>query len=193
MWNDSVLELKVELTKSRIKKNICGPFKKNECFYSSVGIIYLKYLGPHRADGGVCRNNFVMQMTSDLINANIERPVNIDMSCLGAASLAGLAVGMCGFYKSESCLGSCFLPIAFLFPNHRIIERLWKTLVFIKLHTHMHITHRILLWPPLWVGFLPLPSSFLHSFSQNYEARRINFQLLCLQRRKGLWVNFQSR
>uniref|UniRef100_G1M1H6 Glycerol kinase 5 n=1 Tax=Ailuropoda melanoleuca TaxID=9646 RepID=G1M1H6_AILME len=46
-----------------------------------------------RADGGVCRNNFVMQMTSDLINANIERPVNIDMSCLGAASLAGLAVG----------------------------------------------------------------------------------------------------
>ncbi|XP_057171996.1 putative glycerol kinase 5 isoform X4 [Ursus arctos] len=49
-----------------------------------------------RADGGVCRNNFVMQMTSDLINANIERPVNIDVSCLGAASLAGLAVG-CSF------------------------------------------------------------------------------------------------
>ncbi|XP_025304521.1 glycerol kinase 5 isoform X1 [Canis lupus baileyi] len=46
-----------------------------------------------RADGGVCKNNFVMQMTSDLINANIERPVNIDMSCLGAASLAGLAIG----------------------------------------------------------------------------------------------------
>ncbi|KAF0883699.1 TFDP2 factor, partial [Crocuta crocuta] len=46
-----------------------------------------------RADGGVCKNNFVMQMTSDLINEKIERPVNIDMSCLGAASLAGLAVG----------------------------------------------------------------------------------------------------
>ncbi|XP_040492651.1 putative glycerol kinase 5 isoform X1 [Ursus maritimus] len=75
-----------------------------------------------RADGGVCRNNFVMQMTSDLINANIERPVNIDVSCLGAASLAGLAVGMCGFYKSVSYLASCFLPMVFLFPNHRIIE-----------------------------------------------------------------------
>uniref|UniRef100_H0WFW1 Glycerol kinase 5 n=1 Tax=Otolemur garnettii TaxID=30611 RepID=H0WFW1_OTOGA len=46
-----------------------------------------------RADGGVCRNGFVMQMTSDLINENIDRPVHIDMSCLGAASLAGLAVG----------------------------------------------------------------------------------------------------
>lgn len=46
-----------------------------------------------RADGGVCKNGFVMQMTSDLINENIDRPVDVDMSCLGAASLAGLAVG----------------------------------------------------------------------------------------------------
>ncbi|XP_012502865.1 PREDICTED: putative glycerol kinase 5 [Propithecus coquereli] len=46
-----------------------------------------------RADGGVCKNDFVMQMTSDLINENIDRPVHIDMSCLGAATLAGLAVG----------------------------------------------------------------------------------------------------
>ncbi|XP_060053454.1 putative glycerol kinase 5 isoform X3 [Erinaceus europaeus] len=46
-----------------------------------------------RADGGVCKNSFVMQMTSDLISEAIDRPVHIDMSCLGAASLAGLAVG----------------------------------------------------------------------------------------------------
>ncbi|XP_074154544.1 glycerol kinase 5 isoform X1 [Sminthopsis crassicaudata] len=46
-----------------------------------------------RADGGVCQNSFVMQMTSDLINEKIDRPVQIEMSCLGAASLAGLAVG----------------------------------------------------------------------------------------------------
>ncbi|XP_013015482.1 putative glycerol kinase 5 isoform X1 [Cavia porcellus] len=51
-----------------------------------------------RADGGVCRNDFVMQMTSDLINKNIDRPVHFDMSCLGAASLAGLAVG---FWKDK--------------------------------------------------------------------------------------------
>ncbi|XP_004603263.2 putative glycerol kinase 5 [Sorex araneus] len=46
-----------------------------------------------RADGGVCKNSFIMQMTSDLINQTIDRPVHVDMSCLGAASLAGLAVG----------------------------------------------------------------------------------------------------
>ncbi|XP_035874213.1 putative glycerol kinase 5 isoform X3 [Phyllostomus discolor] len=46
-----------------------------------------------RADGGVCKNSFVMQMTSDLINEDIDRPVHLDMSCRGAAFLAGLAVG----------------------------------------------------------------------------------------------------
>lgn len=58
-----------------------------------------------------------MQMTSDLINEKIERPVNTDMSCLGAASLAGLAVGMCGFYKSESCLAGCFFANSISLPK----------------------------------------------------------------------------
>ncbi|PNJ36243.1 GK5 isoform 12, partial [Pongo abelii] len=77
-----------------------------------------------RADGGVCKNGFVMQMTSDLINENIDRPADIDMSCLGAASLAGLAVGMCEIYKNESFLANCFLQIAFLLSNHKILESL---------------------------------------------------------------------
>ncbi|XP_067396919.1 putative glycerol kinase 5 [Emydura macquarii macquarii] len=46
-----------------------------------------------RADGGVSNNSFIMQMTSDLINKKIDRPENTDMSCLGAAFLAGLALG----------------------------------------------------------------------------------------------------
>ncbi|KAJ6669365.1 hypothetical protein lerEdw1_008174 [Lerista edwardsae] len=46
-----------------------------------------------RADGGVSKNRFVMQMTSDLISRMINKPVVTDMSCLGASFLAGLAVG----------------------------------------------------------------------------------------------------
>lgn len=38
-----------------------------------------------------------MQMTSDLINKQIEKPANADMSSLGAAFLAGLASGMYTF------------------------------------------------------------------------------------------------
>lgn len=51
-----------------------------------------------RADGGVCNNSFVMQMTADLFNRPIDRPQHTDMSSLGAAFLAGLAVG---FWSSK--------------------------------------------------------------------------------------------
>ncbi|XP_078613134.1 glycerol kinase 5-like isoform X2 [Branchiostoma floridae x Branchiostoma japonicum] len=47
-----------------------------------------------RADGGVSNNSFVMQLTADLLNRTITRPKHVDMSSLGAAFLAGLAVGM---------------------------------------------------------------------------------------------------
>ena len=46
-----------------------------------------------RADGGASQNGFVMQLTSTLVGAPIERASNLDMSCLGAAFLAGLAAG----------------------------------------------------------------------------------------------------
>uniref|UniRef100_A0A672QXP6 Putative glycerol kinase 5 n=1 Tax=Sinocyclocheilus grahami TaxID=75366 RepID=A0A672QXP6_SINGR len=46
-----------------------------------------------RADGGVCTNNFIMQLTADLLGRKIERPSHFDMSCLGAAFVAGLGTG----------------------------------------------------------------------------------------------------
>lgn len=47
-----------------------------------------------RADGGVSNNSFVMQMTADLFGQTIDKPKHTDMSSLGAAFLAGLAVGV---------------------------------------------------------------------------------------------------
>lgn len=47
-----------------------------------------------RADGGVSRNDFVMELLSTLTGQSIERPVQVEMSCLGAAFLAGLAAGV---------------------------------------------------------------------------------------------------
>ncbi|KAM9316423.1 glycerol kinase 5 [Gastrophryne carolinensis] len=47
-----------------------------------------------RADGGVSNNCFVMQMTADLLGQVIDKPKHTDMSALGAAFLAGLAVGI---------------------------------------------------------------------------------------------------
>ncbi len=51
-----------------------------------------------RVDGGATANNFLMQFQSDLLNVPVERPVVLETTALGAAYLAGLAVG---FWKDK--------------------------------------------------------------------------------------------
>src|SRR5699024_2440846 len=46
-----------------------------------------------RVDGGAVENNFLMQFQSDLLGVEVERPVIQETTALGAAYLAGLAVG----------------------------------------------------------------------------------------------------
>ena len=52
-----------------------------------------------RVDGGAVKNDFLMQFQSDMLSANVERPVIQETTALGAAYLAGLAVG---FWKDKS-------------------------------------------------------------------------------------------
>jgi glycerol kinase len=52
--------------------------------------IFLKAL---KADGGACANNFLMQFQADIIQTPVERPVCAETTALGAACLAGLAIG----------------------------------------------------------------------------------------------------
>ena len=44
-----------------------------------------------QVDGGACRNNYLMQFQSDLLQTRIVRPVNFETTATGAAMLAGLA------------------------------------------------------------------------------------------------------
>ncbi|WP_338552152.1 glycerol kinase GlpK [Paenibacillus sp. KS-LC4] len=46
-----------------------------------------------RVDGGAVKNDFLMQFQSDILGVPVERPVNAETTALGAAYLAGLAVG----------------------------------------------------------------------------------------------------
>ncbi|GAA0363208.1 glycerol kinase GlpK [Bacillus horti] len=46
-----------------------------------------------RVDGGAVMNNFLMQFQSDILGVSVERPVVNETTALGAAYLAGLAVG----------------------------------------------------------------------------------------------------
>lgn len=51
-----------------------------------------------RVDGGATANNFLMQFQADLLDCEIKRPKIIETTAIGAAFLAGLAVG---FWKSR--------------------------------------------------------------------------------------------
>ena len=46
-----------------------------------------------KVDGGACSNNFLMQFQSDILGTDVHRPQCIETTALGAAYLAGLAVG----------------------------------------------------------------------------------------------------
>ena len=46
-----------------------------------------------RVDGGATANNLLMQFQSDVLNAKVVRPIVTETTALGAAYLAGLAVG----------------------------------------------------------------------------------------------------
>ena len=46
-----------------------------------------------KVDGGASANNFLMQTQADIINAPVNRPQCVETTAMGAAYLAGLAVG----------------------------------------------------------------------------------------------------
>ena len=51
-----------------------------------------------KVDGGACANDFLMQTQADLINAPVNRPMCVETTAMGAAYMAGLAVG---YWKSR--------------------------------------------------------------------------------------------
>lgn len=56
-----------------------------------------------RADGGAARNNFLMQLQSDLLDVPVVRPTVVETTSRGAAYLAGLATG---YWKDRSELSA---------------------------------------------------------------------------------------
>jgi glycerol kinase len=64
--------------------------------------IHVKQL---RVDGGACANNLLMQIQADLLQAPVARPAIIETTALGAAYLAGLAVG---FWKDRKAISTAW-------------------------------------------------------------------------------------
>lgn len=66
-----------------------------------------------RVDGGACANQFLMQFQSDILHTTVSKPECIETTALGAAYLAGLAVG---FWRDKEeikanwALGETYVP-----------------------------------------------------------------------------------
>ena len=67
-----------------------------------------------RVDGGAVVSDLLMQMQADLMGTAVLRPKNRELTALGAAFLAGLAVGI---WKSEKELGSLWQLDRKFVPN----------------------------------------------------------------------------
>lgn len=84
-----------------------------------------------KVDGGACRNNFLMQFQSDIINAEVRRPIITETTALGAAYLAGLAVGV--WSSKEELAESWYVEKTFtpnmLDENRQKLSRGWKKAV----------------------------------------------------------------
>jgi glycerol kinase len=73
-----------------------------------------------RVDGGACRNNFLMQFQADILNCVVERPTCLELTALGAAYLAGLAVG---FWQSDEELEQVWKVERVFEPNMQANKR----------------------------------------------------------------------
>jgi len=78
--------------------------------------LHLKAL---KVDGGAAANNLLMQFQADIVQTEVERPAVIETTALGAAYLAGLAVG---FYSKNDILTNRKLDAIFS-PKMKLDKR----------------------------------------------------------------------
>jgi len=98
-WNSSVRGAIFGLTRGTTKEHFIRATLEAICYQSRDIMDLMKdesrlELDTLRVDGGAVQNNFLMQFQSDILNAKVERTVNQESTALGAAFLAGLAVGI---------------------------------------------------------------------------------------------------
>ncbi len=73
-----------------------------------------------RVDGGAARNDFLMQFQADILGCKIVRPADTETTALGAAYLAGLAVG---YWKSPEEIASFWKAERVFEPRLAATER----------------------------------------------------------------------
>ena len=76
-----------------------------------------------KADGGAVQNNLLMQFQSDILGVPVERPVINETTALGAAYLAGLAVGLWKDLDTLRALWQCDVRFNPAMPAQEAAQR----------------------------------------------------------------------
>lgn len=113
------------LTRGSDKRQICRAALESIAFRSRDVIDVMAEesgipLQGIRVDGGASRSNILMQIQSNISNSTVIRPKSIETTALGAAYLAGLAVG---FWKSIDEISSIWQEDREFTPTMDSIER----------------------------------------------------------------------
>ncbi len=82
-----------------------------DCFAADAGLA----LETLRVDGGACQNDWLMQFQADVLGVPVRRPPVLEVTALGAAALAGLAVG---FWRDRGALEAATGAGARVFEPH---------------------------------------------------------------------------
>jgi glycerol kinase len=98
-WDPDVRGTLVGLTRGTERTHIVRAALESIAFQSKELLNAMekdtgKALSTLRVDGGASRNNFLMQFQADILGITIERPFVFETTARGAASLAGLGVGL---------------------------------------------------------------------------------------------------
>ena len=97
-WDERARGVLVGLTRGATREHIIRATLESiayqtrdvvECLQQDSGLDLQRL----RVDGGACQNDFLMQFQADTLGVEVERPLLLEVTALGAAALAGLAVG----------------------------------------------------------------------------------------------------
>ena len=100
-WNMDSRGLIIGLTRGTRREHIVRATLESIA-YSTMDVLNLMAMAAQnpifalKVDGGACANDFLMQFQADLMGARVLRPQYQEATALGAAYLAGIAVGFYG-------------------------------------------------------------------------------------------------
>ena len=84
-----------------------------------------------RVDGGASANDFLMQFQADILDVRVDRPAMIETTAMGAAFLAGMAVGVwkdARELEKARRVGKVFSPARSLAEREKLYQG-WKAAV----------------------------------------------------------------